>query len=483
MRFDSLLYLLFLPLTWCCWCLTAPRFRWAVLLAASYLFYACVGTAYLPIVLALVTLATYAVGRLLPRMRSDGARSALFWAGVACNLAFLVLLKYLPGLFASLFPGWAPALPAGGSATQAVVVAAGVSFYVFQAISYLADVHLGVLLPETHLGIFGVYLAFFPKLLQGPIERGGSLLPQLRQPDLGFQYDDLRHGAVLFAWGLFKKIVIADRLALLANPVYDHVHDYRGLALLLATYAYALQLYFDFSGYTDMALGAGRIFNLRLTQNFNRPYLATSMADFWRRWHISFSRWLQDYIFKPLQMHLRDWRIAGSALAIFLTFLFCGLWHGNTWNFVVWGAVHGLFLVAGLLSAQWQKRLFKKWRLAGTRRLRVAQVLVTFHLVCFAWVFFRASSLADAWYVISRTFSSPKGLGSMLGRLSQYDRNTLALGLAVAGGVLILQSGGRDSTYLFTRRLLVRWACYYALAAALVFLRAGTRTQFAYLGF
>jgi len=182
---------------------------------------------------------------------------------------------------------------------------------------------------------------------------------------------------LLFTWGLFKKVVVADRLALYADQVYNNVHDYTGLSLIIGTYAFALQIYFDFSAYTDMARGTGRMFSINLTENFNHPYLATSIADFWRRWHISFSRWILDYIFKPLQMEWRNWGQAGTALALIVTFLVCGIWHGATWGFIFWGLLHGIYMAASIYYRPYQKRLHKWLGVEKSTWLKWWQIFVT----------------------------------------------------------------------------------------------------------
>ncbi|TLM59851.1 MAG: MBOAT family protein, partial [Deltaproteobacteria bacterium] len=311
MTFNSLAYFLFLPAVWLVHHCLGQRLRWLFLLAASLGFYASLKAPYLLGVLALVTVATYGFGLWIDRAGTPGAKRRLLWGGIAVNVAVLAAMKYVPFLAENLtllfgFLGSPVQLP-----HMQLLVAVGVSYYVFQAISYLSDIYLEIAEPERHFGYFALSLAFFPKLLQGPIERSGELLPQLKAPYV-FDYGNVRYGLLLFTWGLFKKVVLADRLGLYVDAVYADIPAYHGLPLLAATYAYAFQIYFDFSGYTDMALGTARLFNIRLTDNFNRPYLATSVADFWRRWHISFSRWILDYIFKPLQMAWRGGREWGT---------------------------------------------------------------------------------------------------------------------------------------------------------------------------
>src|SRR6185369_6842580 len=291
MPFNSLTYFLFLPAAYLVFYLAGERARWFILLAASLLFYAALNVPYLLAVLTLVAITTYCFGIWLDRSDTSKARRFLLWSGITINVLILIAMKYLPFLSENLQT--LSALLSLDTQIQPVkaFVAIGVSYYVFQAISYLIDIYLEVEKPERHFGYFALYLAFFPKLLQGPIERSGDLIPQLKEK-YEFNYGNMRFGLLLFTWGLFKKVVIADRLGIFVDTAYNDVHAVSGLSLLLATYAYAFQIYTDFSGYTDMALGSARLFNITLTQNFNSPYLATSVADFWRRWHITFSRWI-----------------------------------------------------------------------------------------------------------------------------------------------------------------------------------------------
>lgn len=429
MFFNSFEYLLFLPVVWLVHLLLGQRLRWLFLLAASLVFYASLKIPYLLGVIVLVTVATYGFGRWIHTAKLPAAKRRLLWGGIAANVLILVAMKYVPFLAENL----AALLSLFGSPTQLphiqLLVAVGVSYYVFQAISYLCDIYLEIAEPEQHFGYFALYLAFFPKLLQGPIERAGDLLPQLKAK-YAFDYENMRFGLLLFTWGLFKKVVLADRLGLYVDAVYADVAVYHGLPLLAATYAYAFQIYFDFSGYTDMALGTARLFNIRLTDNFNRPYLATSVADFWRRWHITFSRWILDYIFKPLQMSWRNGKEWGTAAALVVTFLVSGLWHGANWGFIVWGLLHGSYMACSVFWRPYQKKLHKTLKLDKTRWLKIWQVLATFHLVCFAWVFFRLDSLAE----LSSVFTWSAGIG-MAETLDQTDfgyGNTLVLLIGVA---------------------------------------------------
>ena len=456
MSFASLPFIAFVACTLLLFNIMPARVRWLVLLLASYLFYASFKVPYLLLSLVAVTAISYASGLLVHRTPEPNARLLWMWAGVLGNLSLLFWLKYLP--FAAVNANVALealSLQFRFPALQ-VLMALGVSYYVFQAISYIIDIYLEVIEPERHPGYFSLSLGFFPKLLQGPIERSGNLLPQLRELSRT-SASSLRSGVNLFLWGVFKKVVIADRLATIVDPVYGNVHDYQGLSLVVATYLFALQLYFDFSGYTDMALGIGRLFNIRLTPNFNAPYLATSTADFWRRWHISFSSWILDYIFKPLQFSLRDWPRWGVPAALMVTFLVSGIWHGASWCFVAWGGFHGFYLAAGVLFKKSRVKLCKRLGIEKSAVLRQWQKFVTFHLVCFSWIFFRAASIDDAIYVAtSSLLDLPASLTLLAGEGAFLEHLTLgkpaaellfALALAAAAamlGHLDLQSKRKD---------------------------------------
>jgi alginate O-acetyltransferase complex protein AlgI len=426
MPFNSLKYLLFLPVVYLLYYFVGERARWCVLLAASLLFYAALKVPYLLVVLVLVAIPTYGFGIWLDKAETPKMKRILLWIGIAVNVLILVGMKYLPFLSENLQSVSALFSLDIQMHQVKAFVAIGVSYYIFQAISYLCEVYLEIEKPERHFGYFALYLSFFPKLLQGPIERSGDLIPQLKNK-FEFNYDNMRIGILLFTWGLFKKVVIADRLGPYVDNVYNNVHAFSGMPLMLATYAYAFQIYMDFSGYTDMALGSALLVNINLTQNFNSPYLATSVADFWRRWHITFSRWILDFIFKPLQMQWRNWKNWGTATALIVAFLISGLWHGANWGFVIWGGLHGLYMACSVFYRPYQKKLHKALAIEKTKFLKAWQIFVTFNLVSFAWIFFRANSLMDAVYVVSNMFRVTKGVNS--GFFYSQGEHTLILTL------------------------------------------------------
>lgn len=476
MFFDSVNYLLFFPLVWLVYQVVPNRQRWVVLLAASLAFYATLKAPVLLLSLTVVVVVSYYCGLAISRQHDEVRRNRILWCGVAANIAVLCGVKYLRSLLEIWWPGLAAQSRVGN-----LFSTIGVSYYTLQAISYLADVYMEMAEPETHFGYFALYLTFFPKLLQGPIERAGDLLPQLKAP-LKVDYDSLRSGLVLFGWGLFKKVAVANRLAIYVNTVYGNVHDYKGLPLAVATYMYAIQILADFSGYTDMALGVARMFNISLTQNFNSPYLATSIADFWRRWHISFSRWILDYIFKPLQLGWRSAGMYGTVAALLVTFLFSGVWHGASWNFAIWGLLHGVFLASSVMfKPSWSRWL--AW--FGVRQdspvRRTLQTVLTFNLVGFAWIFFRANSVSDAWYVVTHLFS---GLGTSVANALLLDKGIISFVLlTLSVGIMFSGSHLKSRIRLFERGMLVRWSFYYCLILALAYLAVYDNVGFVYLQF
>lgn len=474
MVFSSLEYFLFLPAVYFLHRFTPVGGRYLVLLLASIVFYASLGVPYLLGALAGVITISFGCG--LAMASAIGSRRLLWmWVGIAANITILILLRYLPFFLANIeqagqLLGFHLSLP-----NLPTLVAIGVSYFVFQAIAYLVDLYTETTDVERHFGQFALSLALFPKLLQGPVERANDLLPQLHEGKLA-DVPSIREGLLLIACGLFKKIVIADRIGLLVDAVYGDISGHPGLPLLTATYAYAFQIFFDFSGYTDMALGSAKLFGLRLSPNFNRPYLATSVAEFWRRWHMSFSRWILDYLFRPLQMLWRNAGLSGSAAALLLTFIASGLWHGANWTFIIWGGLHGLYMACALYYRPYQKKLHRLLKLEKTTLLKIWQVLVTFHLVCFAWIFFRSQSIDDALRVVSGIFQLAPGQKAIPTVLDSFQLNIL---LGATLFIITLQAYRERLENMW----ILRWSGYYILLFGIVFLHARAPQRFIYFQF
>lgn len=490
MTFNSFSYFFFLPVVFLLFQAVADRYRWLVLLIASYAFNGFLLQPSLPVILAFVTTFSFLAGKRIYCAPAGNKKKQLLLFSVLVNLAILVYCKYLVFLVENMNLLLGAVSEGFAIPEPEPMVSIALSFFIFQAISYLADIYFGITGPEGHPGHFALHMSFFPKLLQGPIERAGALLPQIREP-YRFNYDDVRQGLLLFVWGLFLKVVVADRLALFVNPVYSNVEAYAGLPLIIATYAYAFQIYFDFAGYTNMALGSAKLFGINLTQNFRSPYLATSCSDFWRRWHISFSRWILDYIFQPLQMKWRDLGKNGTAAALFVTFLLSGLWHGASWNFVIWGLLHGIFLATSTYYRPYRKKLHKKLGLENSKWMAIWQVFLTFNLISFTYIFFRASSIEDAGHIIANilniysnyTAIKTIGINEFITRdILIGNRKIVFITLLLMLSIIWVVYKRRNES-LLTKPLWFRWACYYGIFIIIAVLQVSTKTGFIYLQF
>lgn len=379
------------------------RFRWALLLAGSYYFFVVGGKPHYVLVILISTAVTYYCGMRMGEKETRRERGPYLVLSVAVNLLFLFFFKYLKVFGINLESLLSHVNILEGSGGLGLVVPLGISFYTLQTISYLMDVYRGDIEPERHFGYLALYVSFFPTLLAGPIERGSHLLPQLHAR-YSFDYDRVTYAIKLIAWGLFLKIVIADRLGIYVNQVYGNVHSYQGLPLLFATLFFAVQLYCDFAGYTNMTRGCAMILGYDLLENFDKPYFSRNVREFWRRWHISLTSWLRDYLYVPLGGNRGPgWRVY---INVFVVFLVSGLWHGASWNFVLWGALHGLYYVvyvAFLQLTAGRKKDVERWR--EGKLLTAGKIVFTFCLVDLAWVLFRANSVSDAFYVFRNMFS------------------------------------------------------------------------------
>lgn len=435
-----------------------PR-RWVLLLVASYFFYAY-GSGLFVGLIVLTTLVDYTAARLMGATDDRRRRKLYLATSLTVNLGTLFVFKYF-NFFNQSFASVAGALnvPYPISALH-LILPVGISFYTFQSIAYTIDVYRGVIQPEKHLGIFATFVAFFPQLVAGPIERASHMLPQFR---LRTHFDAERAvaGLRLILWGAFKKIVIADRVAIYVNAVYNDAGSYSGFPLIAATVFFAFQIYCDFSGYSDIAIGAAKVIGFDLSLNFRQPYLAKTPREFWTRWHITLSGWFRDYLYIPL---------GGSRvpfprylLNLMIVFVVSGLWHGASWTFVIWGALHGLYLVVEAIFAR-QRRV---------RIPAVFQLAATFALVTFAWVFFRANSITDAAYIVSHLFAfngqslTDPFADGLLGSHAEFLLSCALIVLLLVIDVLIARFSFERLFSASPRAL--RWAVYYAAGAAVIF--------------
>ena len=386
MLFNSFQFIVFFVVVLA---LNQPLRRWPtaqklMLLAASYYFYGQWEWHYILLVW-FSTIVDYLIGLRMPRTTHPKRLVAI---SVIVNLGFLAIFKYANWLIDTVNTGSA-ALGAGLHVTPIdLLLPVGISFYTFQSLSYTIDVYRGVLKPRRNLLDYALAVAFFPQIEAGPIVRAREFLAELdggRRIDFG----DVRYAIVLIAFGYVKKLVFADNLALIADPVFDHPAAHGFWDVLLAVYAFAFQIYCDFSGYTDIAIGCALLLGIRFPQNFNYPYAADSIRDFWRRWHMTLSRWLRDYLYIPLGGNRKG--RARTYANLMTTMLLGGLWHGASWNFVIWGGLHGGYLA-------FERAALGRWRWwnADHEAVRALRTVVTFHLVCFAWIFFRAHGIEQS---------------------------------------------------------------------------------------
>jgi alginate O-acetyltransferase complex protein AlgI len=412
MLFNSFQFLFFFVIVWLLFLVTRGTTRKVILLVASYYFYMCWSTRYIWVIWG-ITLIDYVAGLQIEKAELPARRRLYLGISLFCNIGLLVLFKYfnfLTGSFRSashLFGlRYDPPL-------LAIILPVGLSFHTFQAMSYTIEVYRRRVPAEKNLLEYALYVAFFPQMVAGPIERPYELLPQFhREPSVTL--DGVRAGLAQALWGLFKKMVLADNVADFVKLIYDSPRHYDGAALLLATLLFSIQIYCDFSGYTDIALGLARMMGYELRINFLQPYFSRSVGEFWRRWHISLSTWFRDYVYIPLGGSRV--KLPRHYFNLMITFVISGLWHGANWTFVIWGFLHGLYLiVAQSIKIEPFPRL--------PRLAAICKTLVTFTLVTYAWIFFRANSVGDAWYIATHLLP-PGRLDPLLLKVGGFSRAT-----------------------------------------------------------
>ncbi len=462
MYFNSLDFAVFFPIVVGLYLLTPHRWRWVLLLAASYYFYAAWKAEYLILIVA-STLIDYVVALRMEKASSPRARKSWLTASLLSNLGILFSFKYFNFFSDStriilnefnIFYD-APAFH--------VLLPVGISFYTFQTLSYTIDVYRKQRPAERHLGIFALYVAFFPQLVAGPIERSTRLLPQFFKK-VDMTYEQTVDGLRLMLWGFFKKLVIADRLAAYVDIVYGSPGDHTGITILIATYFFAFQIFCDFSGYTDIAIGTARILGYELMDNFKRPYFSKSIPEFWRRWHISLSTWFRDYMYFPLGgSRVVKWRWFYN---IYLVFLVSGLWHGANWTFVVWGGLHGAYVILGIVSLDFRNKMWSMISLPGRVRRWLA-VFTTFNLVAFAWIFFRADSIASAFTLVRNLFVI-NDFNVLVGSFGSYELVLSLTGIAILEIVHLLERRENFRLILDRAPTAVRWGLYYAATMSIL---------------
>jgi D-alanyl-lipoteichoic acid acyltransferase DltB (MBOAT superfamily) len=358
----------------------------------------------------------------------------------------------------------------------------GISFYTFQSLSYTIDVYRERIKPERHFGIFALYVSFFPQLVAGPIERADNLLPQFRKK-FDFDYKRITDGLKIMLWGFFLKVVIADRLGMAVEQAYGNPEQYSGLPLLLATYFFSFQIYCDFAGYSLIAIGSAQIMGYNLMDNFRRPYFSKSIAEFWKRWHISLSTWFRDYLYIPLGGN----RVAKSRwlFNLFVVFLVSGLWHGANWNFVIWGGLHGIYLVGSIVTENIRNSFVKIIGLSKIPKVHsFVKIFITFHLVALGWIFFRTDNVADAWYIISHIFSGAElSIERFYMGFSQAEFIVAILSIFFMESVHLMQEHIKIRKFFSERSIFFRYPVYIIILAVILLFGVFEETDFIYFQF
>jgi len=416
---------------------------------------------------------------------SQGTKRKLYLVlSLVANIGILCVFKYYNFFISNINELGSPVLP-----LLKIILPIGLSFHTFQAMSYTIEVYRGNQKAERHFGIYALYVMFYPQLVAGPIERPQNVLHQFYEEKF-FNYDNVVSGLRLMLVGLFKKIVIADRLASFTDPVFNHPSSYTPLALLIATFFFTFQIFCDFSGYSDIALGSARVMGFKLMRNFDKPYHSKSLSEFWRRWHISLSTWFRDYLYISLggnRVSVPRWYFN-----LFFVFLVSGFWHGANWTFIIWGALHGVYLIVEALTSNSPTSVTKALGINKITWLNnTVQVLITFCLVMVSWIFFRANTVGEAFYILKNipqaladivlVRSHPELLGALPIKNSQV---ILCFALIVVLEVSHVIEAKIDAEAFFNKQpVYVRWGVYYCILAILFLYGVYEDRQFIYFQF
>jgi alginate O-acetyltransferase complex protein AlgI len=483
MLFNSMAFAIFLPVVFLLYWICPSKYRYVFLLAVSYYFYMSLDVRYV-FLLLFTTVISYLLARSFNISKSLRAKRIELVLGILSLAGVLFLYKYL-GFFFEIINTVAQsfAIPIQ-TPTINLMLPVGISFYTFQTLGYLIDVYKGKYPAEKHFGYYSLFVSFFPQLLSGPIGRGDKLLPQFKEVRL-FDSSKAAYGLKLMSVGYFKKLVVANLLVSSVDSVFDNVNSYIGLVYIIVTIMFAIQIYCDFSGYTDIAVGTAMLFGIELTQNFKSPYFSHSIKEFWSRWHISLSTWFRDYLYIPMGGS-RVGRFR-HALNLMITFLVSGLWHGAGLTFLVWGGLHGLYQIIQNLLFPGKKRGHTASRKGFFGFLSLA---LTFFLICFAWVFFRAGNLADAWRMISLSFFQINDLNEYLKTAVICLDMTYTHMVYISIPVILLGIYDYASlktdviSYISSKKIWVRYPIYILfLLVILLFSEKGVSTEFYYFQF
>jgi D-alanyl-lipoteichoic acid acyltransferase DltB (MBOAT superfamily) len=468
MLFNSIDFVVFFALVFALFWSIPQKFRWVLLLAASYFFYMSWEPAYLLLILFSTTV-DYFVCLNLTSSKEEKKRKLGLFLSIGLNLSMLLFFKYATFLLKSIHQLCASVGVEYKTPAFEFLLPVGISFYTFQAISYAVDVYRGTLPAERHFGKFALFISFFPQLVAGPIERAKELLPQFSKSTNTFRTNEFKDGVLLFFWGLFKKAVVADNVAMFVDTYYGTYQYQSGGFLLFATYLFAIQIYCDFSGYSDMAVGIAKMLGFRLMENFRSPYFSESLTAFWRNWHISLSTWFKDYVYIPLGGN-RGGK-ARTTRNTLITMGVAGFWHGANWTFLFWGFWNGFLLAI--------EKMFE-WKEAKSSIWRWIKILLVFHLVCIGWVFFRSENLQQAFDILQKiVFVKWEDFYFVVAD----NRYSIAVLSSAVLFLIEIQFVGKSILVFRTNIKFYRYFFYVLLVILVLFWGSSTGKQFIYFQF
>lgn len=465
MLFNSFKFLLFFPIvTVIYFFIKKEKIKLIWLLIASYFFYMCWSPKY-ALLMLLSTFITYISGILISKSKSDVQKKLVLFFSLVSNLGILFCFKYLNFIIDNINLVFSK-IGIDTVSNFNILLPVGISFYTFQALSYSMDVYRKDVEVEKSFIKYALFVSFFPQLVAGPIEKSKDFLQQF-QREHKFNYKAFLDGFLLMLGGFLLKLIIADRAAIIVNSVYNNVTSYTGLTLILATFLFAIQIYCDFYSYSVIAKGSALILGYKLSDNFDRPYLATSIKNFWRKWHISLSTWFKEYLYFPLGgSKVKKIKIIRNILIVFIT---SGLWHGAAWTFIVWGFLHALYQIVGMVTENIRNVFLEKINLDKNSRLhKIIQVMITFVLVDFAWIFFRANNINDAIYVVKNILNFSNSLSiSKLG-LDIYNFILLFITIILLIIYELMSNKINLVNAINSKPLLIRWGIYVILIFSII---------------
>ena len=474
MLFNSFAYMAFLPIVFIIYWMVPHKFRWILLLISSYYFYMSWNVKYVVLIL-FTTVISYSAAIIIEKSKDKRWKKAAVVIAITLCLLVLFFFKYYNFVTFTVARVLSLFAIKVSPYTLKFLLPVGISFYTFQTLGYVIDVYRGEVRAEKNFGVYATFIAFFPQLVAGPIERSSNLLPQIKA-EHRFNENKAIEGAKLMIWGYFKKLVIADNVAVFVDEVYGNLSGFNGFDLLLTIFLFSIQIYCDFSGYSDIAIGTAKLLDIDLMTNFKSPYLSASVKEFWSRWHISLSTWFKDYVYIPLGGN-RCSKIRHN-INLLITFLISGLWHGASWSFVLWGGIHGIAQVA--------ENILNK-RIRGLRKSKFWGYLCTvlvFIFVGFAWIPFRAQGITGILYILQHTFDNILNPGQYFnsGRISPSI--WLSMGVLAIHDYFVKTRDVRDARPKTPIRTLYSWAIYAFLGLLIVFeSKKGVAAEFVYFQF